>query len=134
MLSDTLQNVDEIVIGTDLVHSAGGEQALYDPDVFGAEFCPGKEPIASSHGNNTRRSFQMVRVHRNIRVLEKDFQPQATLTRIAERLREGVARQQALTLKLSIDPGEERLHPWFAVSQSMLPFALTAQILLPYFA
>jgi hypothetical protein len=27
---------------------------------------------------------------------------------------------------LSIDPGEKRLHPWFAVCQSMLPFALTA--------
>jgi hypothetical protein len=68
----------------------------------------------------------MVRVHRHIRILEKDFQPQAPLTRIAERLRERVARQQTLTLKLSVDPGEERLHPWLAVGESMLTFMLTA--------
>jgi hypothetical protein len=64
-------------------------------------------------------------------VVKIDLQPQATLAGIAERLRKGVVRQQPLTLKLAIDPVEESLHPWLAVSQSMLSFALTGEVLLP---
>jgi hypothetical protein len=45
-------------------------------------------------------------------------------------LREGVARQQPPTLKSFVDPGEERVHPGLSVSQPMLSFALTAQVLL----
>jgi len=62
MYTDTLEHVDEVVVGTDLVQTAGGQQALDDTDVFCTELRPGKEPIAPSHGNNTQRSFQMVRV------------------------------------------------------------------------
>ena len=35
MLTHTLQYIDQIFIGIDLVKSAGHDQALHDPDVFG---------------------------------------------------------------------------------------------------
>ncbi len=38
MLTDTLQHIDQIVVGIDLVKSAGHDQALHDSDVFGPEF------------------------------------------------------------------------------------------------
>ena len=37
MLSDALEDVDEVVIGVDLVQPAGDDQALDDADVFGPE-------------------------------------------------------------------------------------------------
>ena len=53
MLANALQNVDQVVVGVDLVQAAGGEQALYDTDVFGAELCPGEQPVSRAHGYHT---------------------------------------------------------------------------------
>lgn len=40
MLTDALQYIDQIVVGIDLVESAGDDQALHDPDLPGSEFGP----------------------------------------------------------------------------------------------
>jgi hypothetical protein len=45
MLSDALEDVDEVVIGVDLVQPAGDDQALDDADVFGPELGPAEEPV-----------------------------------------------------------------------------------------
>ena len=37
MLTDPLQHIDQIVIRIDLMKSAGHDQALHDPDVFGPQ-------------------------------------------------------------------------------------------------
>ena len=35
MLADALKDVDQVVVGIDLVQSTGHDQALHDADVFG---------------------------------------------------------------------------------------------------
>ena len=51
MLTDSLQHIDQIVVGIDLVESAGDDQALHDPDLPGAQFGPAEQPVAPPHGN-----------------------------------------------------------------------------------
>lgn len=55
MLADALQDVDEVVVGVDLVQSTGHDQALHDADVFGPEFGPAEQPIFGSSGNSYGR-------------------------------------------------------------------------------
>jgi len=45
MLSNALENVDEVVVGVDVVQPTGDDQALDEADVFGPEFGPAEEPI-----------------------------------------------------------------------------------------
>ena len=45
MLTDALQDIDEVVVRIDLVQPAGHDQALHDPDVFGPEFGPTEHPV-----------------------------------------------------------------------------------------
>jgi hypothetical protein len=42
MLTDTLQDIDEVVVRIDFVQSAGYEEALHNADLFGAKLGPGK--------------------------------------------------------------------------------------------
>jgi len=42
VLTDTLQHIDEIVVGIDPVQSASDDQTLHDTDVMGADFGPAK--------------------------------------------------------------------------------------------
>lgn len=62
MLGDALQNVDKVVVRIDLVQAAGDDQALNDAYVLCAELCPGKEPVSTTHGNNTQCAFEVIRV------------------------------------------------------------------------
>ena len=45
VLADPLQHVDEVCVHLDLVQPTGGDQALHDADLLGAEFGPAKVPI-----------------------------------------------------------------------------------------
>ena len=40
VLTNTLQHIDQIIIRIDVVQTAGGDQALQDADLLGAEFRP----------------------------------------------------------------------------------------------
>jgi hypothetical protein len=46
VLADALQHIHQIGVRIDAVQPAGGDQALQDAGVFGADFAPAKEPIA----------------------------------------------------------------------------------------
>ena len=67
MRPNALENVDQVVVGIDLVQAASGDQTLDDSDVFGAKLCPGEEPVATAHRYHTQSALQMVRVHLDIR-------------------------------------------------------------------
>jgi len=45
MLTDTLQDVDEIVVRIDLVQATSHNEALHDADMFGAQLGPTEIPI-----------------------------------------------------------------------------------------
>jgi hypothetical protein len=45
MLADPLQHVDEIRVRVDTLQAAGGDQALHDARVLGADFGPTKKPV-----------------------------------------------------------------------------------------
>ncbi len=42
MLADPLQDIDQIVVGIDVVKAAGGQQALHNTHLFGPQFRPAK--------------------------------------------------------------------------------------------
>ncbi len=75
-MADALQHIDQIGVRIDAVQSAGDDQALDDTDVFGAELGPAEEPRFSAHGNHTQGSLEMIGIDRNIRIGEKDFEPE----------------------------------------------------------
>jgi hypothetical protein len=45
MLTDTLEHIDEVVVGIDIVQAARDEKALHDADLSGAKFGPCEHPI-----------------------------------------------------------------------------------------
>ena len=44
VLADTLQDIDQVVIGIDIVKAASGQQTLHDADLFGPQFRPAEQP------------------------------------------------------------------------------------------
>lgn len=68
---DALQNVDEVVVGIDAVKLAGDDQALHDADLSRTQFGPTEHPVLATQRNRTQAAFQVVRVHRQIRLAEK---------------------------------------------------------------
>ena len=44
MLADPLQDIDQVVIGIDVVEAASGQQTLHDADLFGTQFRPAEQP------------------------------------------------------------------------------------------
>lgn len=45
MLADPLQDIDQIVVGIDVVKAAGGQQALHNTHLFGPQFRPAEQPV-----------------------------------------------------------------------------------------
>jgi hypothetical protein len=74
MLSDTLEDIDEIGVNIDTVEPTSHDQALHDPDVFRAQLGPTEIPIFSAHRDGAQRTLQMVGIQWHIGVGEKDLQ------------------------------------------------------------
>jgi len=79
MLTDTLQDIDEIVVRVDVVQAAGHQQTLDDPDLFGAELGPRKQPILAAHRYGAQRPLQVVGVDSYIRIGKIDLKRLAPL-------------------------------------------------------
>ena len=47
MLADPLRQVDEVRVRVDALQAAGGDQALHDASVLGANFGPTEKPVFS---------------------------------------------------------------------------------------
>ena len=99
MLPDTLHDVDEVIVGVDVVQPAGCQQALHDADVFSAELSPTEQPVLSAHWDDAQRALKMVGIDRHLRVIEIHGEPDASLTDIGQRAKERTARQEALLFK-----------------------------------
>ena len=69
-----LLDIDKVVVGVDVLQTAGGDQALDDADMPGTEFCPTEHPVFPALGNRTERAFEVVGVDRDIRVGQEDFE------------------------------------------------------------
>lgn len=54
MLANTLEHVDKVVAGIDVMHTAGRDQTLDDLNMLGTKRCPTKNPILYSHGADRR--------------------------------------------------------------------------------
>jgi hypothetical protein len=51
MLTDTLQNVHEVVVWIDVVQPACRQQALHNADMLGAQLGPAEQPVLFTHRN-----------------------------------------------------------------------------------
>ena len=109
VLADTLQHVHEVIVRVDVVQPAGGQQALHNADVLGAQLSPAEQPVLFAHWDHPQGAFEVVRVDRYLRVIKIDRQPDPALTDIGQRSEKGAARQEALLVKLLVDPGEEAI-------------------------
>jgi hypothetical protein len=67
----------------------------------------------------------MIRVDRNVRIGEKDFETHTALAHIVQGLDKEARGREALTRELLIDPFEEDFNQRFAVSQAMQLFGFT---------
>ena len=92
MLSDALENVDEVVVGVDVVQPAGDDQALDDADVFGREFGPAEEPVLPTHGTPPQGALEMVGIDRYVWIGQIDLQATSSLVGVGERLGQRIAR------------------------------------------
>ncbi len=109
MLTDTLQDVDQIVVGVDLMQPAGDDQALHDADLGGAEFGPAEIPVLATHRNDPQRPFEVVGIDRDIGVGQIDLERASSFAGIGEHPGERSARQQTLRFELPIYSGKELL-------------------------
>ena len=128
MVTDPLQNIDEVNVRIDAVQAAGNDQTLDDADMFGTEFGPAEVPVFTAHRNNAQGSLQMVGVDRHIRIGEKNLEPNASFARVVQGFDKRVRRRKILTLKLPIDPLEEQLHERFNMGQSVELFRLADEL------
>lgn len=117
MIGDALQNIDEVSVGINIVQAASHDQTLHDTHMLGAELRPTEIPVLAAHRYRSERALEVVRIDRNIRVLQEDLQTQATLAHVIERLRERIARRELLTLELLMDPLEECIDFGFCVGE-----------------
>ena len=127
MLAHTLQHIDEVRVRVDALQTARGDQALHNSNVLGTNFGPTEEPVAPAHGDRTQGALDVVGIDGHCWVVEKNSQPLATLADVSQRLRQRIARQQALLLELLVDPVEELVDQRFAVRQPVQPFGFALE-------
>lgn len=96
VLADTLQHVHEVIVRVDVVQPAGGQQALHNADVLGAQLSPAEQPVLFAHWDHPQGAFEVVRVDRHLRVIQIEGQPDPALTDIRQRSEKGAARQESL--------------------------------------
>ena len=75
MLTDALQHIDEVRVRVDALQTAGGDQALHDSNVLGADFGPTEEPVAPSHWNRAQGALDMVGIDGHHWVVQKTLSP-----------------------------------------------------------
>ena len=93
MLADPLQDIDQVVIGIDVVEAASGQQTLHDADLFGTQFRPAEQPSLPAHGNHPEPPLQMVGVDRDVGIAQEDLQPRPALVGIGQGFAHGIAGQ-----------------------------------------
>ena len=95
MLADPLQDIDQVVIGIDIVEAASGQQALHDADLFGTQFRPAEQPSLPAHGDHPQASFQMICVDGYIGIAQEDLQPRPAFVGIGQCFAQWIAGQQS---------------------------------------
>jgi hypothetical protein len=128
VLADALQDIDEVRVGIDVVHSARGDQALHDASVLGADLRSAEQPVLFAEWNRAQSTLDVVRVDGYVGVIEEALQSRATLSHVGHRLGQWVAGPQPLPLELRVNPAEEFLDQWFAVREPMFPLGLPLEL------
>ena len=59
---DTLEYVDQVILGVGPVRAAGQQDALQEPDILGTDLGPAESPRFVAHGNGPQRPLQLLRV------------------------------------------------------------------------
>ena len=104
MLADTLEHIEQIIVGVDVVQAARYNQGLDHADVFGADFGPAEIPIFPAHWNDAQGALQMVCVGWYIGIVEEHFESGAPLACIGHRLGQWTAGQESLMVELNTNP------------------------------
>ena len=104
---DSLQDIDEVEIGIDLVKNARCDEALDLANTFRSELRPTEEPVLPPHRDGAESSFEMIRVDRYIGIAEKDLEANPSGPCIVCRFGERVIRQECRRSEFFLEPLEE---------------------------
>ncbi len=124
MRVDTLEDVDEIHIGIDVVQDTGRDQALCPADFLGAHLGPTEEPVLPPHRNRAERSLEVVRVDGHLGVRQENLESLLSMECVVRRLRERVRWKQSRLGHLLLQPLEELSHDQFAPAAPLFLFRL----------
>ena len=80
------------------MHLTSHDKALKYSNVLGTDFCPAKEPVLPSHGDNSEGSFQFSRVNRDVWIGQEKLERVFTFVNIVQRFCEVVRRQKCVVL------------------------------------
>src|SRR5690554_8207557 len=90
MKRHALEDIDQVGVGVDALQPAGGQQALYDADVLGADLAPTEHPVFLTHGNAAQATLQVVGVDRHVGIGQKYLQAPLSLQRVLHGLAQRV--------------------------------------------
>ena len=130
MAVDALKDIDEVGVEIRELHSADRQQALDGADALCAEFGPGEQPVAPTHGARPEPALQMVGIHGDFGVVEKHPQARLALRGIGQSLAERVIRQQVGALALLPAPGKKGIHRRRAVLAALGELSGAVELLL----
>ncbi len=87
MQTDPLQDIDPVDVGIDPLHAAGGQQALNDPNLLGADLGPTEQPVAPTHGNHPPRALPVIGIRRHLGITQEHPQLRLSLGGVCQCLR-----------------------------------------------
>ena len=131
VLPDPLQHIDEVGVDVDLVQATGGDQALHNADLLGAELGPAEIPVFPAHGNYPQRALQVIRIDGHVRVTQEYLELYPAIADVFQCLGKGRGRREPVLPEPLVHPVEERLHVRLAVRQAMQALDLAGEVFVP---
>lgn len=88
--TDPMQHINQIVVGGDVLQAAGNQQDLDYAHMPGARLGPAEDPVAPSHGDDPKGTFEVVGRDGYVEIACKDPQGSVALGHIEQRIGEGI--------------------------------------------
>ena len=72
LVVDALEDIDQVVVGVDVVRSASDDETVQRGRRLGTDFAPAEQPVLPIHGDRAQRTLQVVGVDGDLGVAKVD--------------------------------------------------------------